>query len=62
MLRALLRTLHRTGYFCRDDAGRAVVARHVRLVVEAAQGGVVQPADLAPVLEHAEAVLREVTP
>jgi uncharacterized membrane protein len=61
VLQALLRTLHRVGYFSRDDAGRAVVARHVGLVIEAAQGGVVQPTDLRPIVEHGEAVLREVT-
>ncbi|GAA4346355.1 DUF2254 domain-containing protein [Angustibacter luteus] len=61
VLQALLRTLHRAGYFCRDDAGRDVVARHVRLVIEAARDGVVQATDLAPVVAHGEAVLREVT-
>ncbi|WP_426561974.1 DUF2254 domain-containing protein [Angustibacter sp. McL0619] len=61
VLQALLRTLRRTGYFCRDDEGRAVVARHVRLVIEAARTNVGQQGDLAPVIEHGEAVLRDLT-
>jgi uncharacterized membrane protein len=61
VLQALLRTLRRTGYFCRDDEGRAVVARHVRLVIEAARTNVGQQGDLTPVIEHGEAVLRELT-
>jgi uncharacterized membrane protein len=59
--RALLRVLGSTGRFCRDDAGRAVIARHVRLVMEAAERGIAQAADLEPVTEHGEDVLRAVT-
>jgi uncharacterized membrane protein len=59
VLSALLRTLRRTGLFCRDDAGRAVVERHVRLVIEAAQAGVAQEGDLRPVVTLGETVLRE---
>jgi len=59
--RALLRVLASTGTFCRDDAGRAVIAEHVRLVMEAAERGISQAADLLPVTEHGEKVLRSVT-
>jgi uncharacterized membrane protein len=59
--RALLRVLGSTGRFCLDDAGRAVIARHVRLVMEAAERGIAQAADLEPVTEHGEDVLRAVT-
>jgi uncharacterized membrane protein len=59
--RALLRVLGSTGRFCRDDAGRAVIARHVRLVIEAAERGIAQAADLEPVTAHGEDVLRAVT-
>ena len=59
--RALLRVLASTGRFCRDDAGRAVIAAHVRLVMEAAERGVEQAADLEPVTQHGENVLRQVT-
>ena len=58
---ALIRVLASTGRFCHDDAGRQAVAHHVRLVMEAAQSRIVQPADLAPVTEHGERVLRTVT-
>ena len=61
VLRALLRALRSTGSFCLDDAGRALVAEQVRLVVEAARSAVVQPEDLEQVTVHAEAVLREVS-
>lgn len=61
VVRALLRVLRNTGQFCRDDAGRALVADHVRLVMEAAEAGIDQRADLQPVLEHGESVLQEVT-
>ena len=61
VLRGLLRALHSTGRFCVSDAGRATVARHVRLVAEAAQAGVAQAEDLRPVSKHAEEVLREVS-
>jgi uncharacterized membrane protein len=59
--RALLRVLASTGRFCRDDAGRAVIAEHVRLVMEAAERGIVQAADLQPVTAHGESVLRSIT-
>jgi uncharacterized membrane protein len=61
VMRALLRVLRSTGQFCRDDEGRALVAGHVRLVMEAAKAGIEQRADLEPVLEHGESVLAEVT-
>jgi len=61
VVRALLRILDSTGRFCHDDAGRALVAQHVRLVREAAEAAIRQPADLAPVREHADQVLRRVT-
>lgn len=58
--RALLRILHSTGQFCRDDVGRSVVAQHVRLVLADAERAIEQPADFVPVREHAERVLREI--
>jgi uncharacterized membrane protein len=58
--RALLRILHSTGQFCRDDVGRSVVAQHVRLVLADAERSIEQPADFVPVREHAERVLREI--
>ena len=61
VMRALLRVLRNTGQFCRDDSSRALVAGHVRLVMEAAEAGIEQRADLQPVLEHGESVLEEVT-
>ena len=61
VMRALLRVLRSTGQFCRDPEGRALVAVHVRLVLEAAEAGIDQRADFEPVLEHGEAVLAEVT-
>ena len=61
VMRALLRVLRSTGQFCRDDEGRALVASHVRLVLEAAEAGIAQRADLEPVLEHGQSVLAEVT-
>ena len=61
VMRALLRVLRNTGRFCRDDSSRAIVAGHVRLVIEAAEQGIEQRADLQPVLEHGESVLEEVT-
>jgi uncharacterized membrane protein len=59
--RALLRVLASTGRFCHDDAGRAVVSRHVGLVLEAAAARIAQAADLEPVTEHGEQVLRQVS-
>jgi uncharacterized membrane protein len=59
--RALLRVLATTGRFCHDDAGRTVIAHHVRLVMEAAETRIAQPADLEPVTAHGESVLRDVT-
>jgi len=59
VLRALLRVLSTTGRFCRDAAGRDLVAEQVRLVLEAGVAEVRQPADLVPVRTHAEQVLRE---
>jgi len=61
VMRALLRVLRNTGQFCHDDSGRALVAGHVRLVMEAAEAGIEQRADLEPVLEHGESVLEAVT-
>jgi uncharacterized membrane protein len=61
VVRALLRVLASTGRFCREDASRRVVADHVRLVLEAAEERIAQPADLRPVTEHGERVLRAVT-
>src|SRR6266545_2840825 len=53
--------LDTAGRFCRDDTCRAVVAHHVRLVLEAAETEIRQSADLAPVRDHATQVLRRVT-
>ncbi len=61
VVRALLRILDSTGRFCRDDAARALVAVHVRLVLDAAELAIRQPADLGPVREHAAEVLERVT-
>jgi uncharacterized membrane protein len=61
VVEALLRALRSTGRFCTDDASRALVARQVRLVLADAETAIRQPADLSPVREHAERVLREVT-
>ncbi|MGH3413609.1 MAG: DUF2254 domain-containing protein [Marmoricola sp.] len=61
VVNALLRVLHGTGRFCRGDAGRALVAAQVRLVREAAEHRIGQAADLRPVTEYADRVLREVT-
>jgi uncharacterized membrane protein len=58
--RALLRILHSTGQFCRDDAGRSLVAQQVRLVLADAEQAIAQPADFVPVREHAKRVLREI--
>jgi hypothetical protein len=58
-MRALFRVLRTLGRTCVDDHGRDVIARHVRLTLEAASAGIEQPDDLAPVVEHGEAVLRE---
>jgi len=57
--RALLRVLATTGRFCHEPDDRGLVAHHVALVVEDAERAIAQPADLAPVREHAELVLRE---
>jgi uncharacterized membrane protein len=61
VLRALIRVLRSTGQFCIDDERRALVALHVRLVQEAAEQNIAQRADLAPVTDAAEQVLREVS-
>jgi uncharacterized membrane protein len=59
VLHALLRVLRRTGRFCFDEAGRAVVLRHLGLVEQAADGAVRQAPDLDAVLAHAHEVRRE---
>ena len=59
VMRALFRVLRTLGRACIDDHGRDVIARHVRLTLEAASDGIEQPGDLAPVVEHGEAVLSE---
>jgi uncharacterized membrane protein len=59
VLRALLRVLGTTGRFCRDSASRALVAEHVRLVLEAGIAEIRQPEDLVPVRAHADQVLRQ---
>jgi uncharacterized membrane protein len=59
--RALLRVLRSTSRFCRSDTDREVVAVHIRLVLEGAEAAIRQPADLAPVRELADQMLREVT-
>ena len=61
VIRALLRVLRITSTFCRTDADREAVAFQVRLVREAAETAIRQPADLAPVRDFADEVLREVT-
>jgi len=60
VVRALLRILHSTGQFCRDDVGRSLVAQQVRLVLEDAERSIRQPLDFDPVREHGERVLRDV--
>lgn len=61
VMRALLRVLDGTGQFCRDESGRATVAQHVRLVVEASELGIVQADDLRPVVEHGQRILSRLT-
>jgi len=61
VMRALLRVLGATGGFCREYADREVIARHVRLVIEAADLQIVQEADREPVLEHGRRVLIDLT-
>jgi uncharacterized membrane protein len=61
VVEALLRALRTTGRFCPDDASRALVADQVRLVLSDAETCIRQAADLAPVRQHADRVLREVT-
>jgi uncharacterized membrane protein len=61
VIEALLRALRTTGRFCADDACRALVADQVRLVLADAEASIRQAADLSPVREHADRVLREVT-
>jgi uncharacterized membrane protein len=46
---ALIRVLRTTARFCRDDAARLLVAEQLRLVLEAAELGIRQQADLEPV-------------
>lgn len=58
VMRALLRGLAAVGGFCGSDEQRALVAEQVRLVIAEAEAAISQPADLAPVREHADAVLR----
>ena len=57
--RALLRVLATTGTFCDDPLDRALIAGHVRLVLEDAQRTIPQPADLALVRSHAALVLHQ---
>jgi uncharacterized membrane protein len=59
VVRGLLRVLATTARFCTDDADRALVAQHVRLVLEAAESGIRQSADLDPVRDHAHRVLNQ---
>ncbi len=61
VMRALLRVLGATGAFCQEYVDREVIARHVRLVLEAAELKIVQVADREPVLEHGRRVLAELT-
>jgi uncharacterized membrane protein len=61
VVRALLRVLRSISTFCRTDADRDLVAVQVRLVLEAAEAAIRQPADLAPIREFGDVVLREVT-
>jgi uncharacterized membrane protein len=56
--RALLRVLENVAAFCAEADDRKLVAAQVQLVVEAADLSIRQQADLAPVREHAERVLR----
>ena len=57
--RALLRVLATTGTFCHDRGDRALIAGHVRLVIDDAQRAIAQPADLVPVRAHADLVLHQ---
>jgi uncharacterized membrane protein len=59
VMRAMFRVLRTLGQNCLDDDGREIIARHVLLTLEAASNGIVQPGDLAPVVEHGESVLNE---
>jgi len=59
VMRALLRVLGGMAGFCRYDADREVIARHVRLVIEAAELQIVQDADREPVVAHGKRVLSE---
>jgi uncharacterized membrane protein len=56
--RALLRVLENVVAFCVDADDRKLVAAQVQLVVEAADLSIRQQADLLPVREHAERLLR----
>ncbi|HET7475407.1 MAG TPA: DUF2254 domain-containing protein [Dermatophilaceae bacterium] len=59
---ALLRTLAQVGGFCTDPAVRAVLAHQAALVLADAERAVTQPADFAPLREHAHLVLAELQP
>ena len=57
--RALLRVLATSGTFCRDPDDRALIALHVKLVVDDAERTIAQPADMVPVRAHAALVLHQ---
>jgi uncharacterized membrane protein len=57
--RALLRVLATTGMFCQDPDDRALIAGHVRLVLDDAERTIPQPADLVLVRSHASLVLNQ---
>jgi len=57
---ALLRGLGSLDRFCGDESSRAAVAHEVRLVLADAEAGIAQPADLAPIREQANRILRAV--
>lgn len=57
---ALLRGLGSLSRFCSDEASRAAVAAQVSLVLADAQAAIAQPADLAPIREHATGILRAI--
>jgi uncharacterized membrane protein len=58
---ALIRVLRTTARFCRDDAGRSLVAEQIHLVLEAAELGIRQQADLEPIRAAAARALSAIS-
>jgi uncharacterized membrane protein len=57
VLGALVQVLGKLGPFCRDESGRRALAAALELVVEAAEQGIAQDGDRAPVTTQAAAAL-----